>query len=80
MLRSVRVAQDDMRGFLLIERKEKVAKTTVRWAMSVRRRRIRGFPQVARDHFHAVSEDLNEMSEDLNRMREDMGRVSEDWD
>ena len=33
MRRSVRVAQDDMRGFLLTERKEQVAKTTVRFAM-----------------------------------------------
>jgi len=69
-----------MRGFLLIERKEQVAETAVRGAMCVHRRPIRGFPQVAREHFHAVSEDLDEMSEDLNRMREDMGRVSEDWD
>src|SRR6266576_2343814 len=40
---SVRVAQDDMRGFLLKERKEWVAKTTVRFAMRLVRGPVLAF-------------------------------------
>ena len=54
MRSSVRVAQDDMRDFLLKERKEGVAKTTVRFAM----RLVRGqcaFFESRRRFFGAIA-------------------------